>query len=397
MKVLIINSLYHPNEVGGAEKSVRILAETLLAQGHEPVIASTSGKDSIAWVNGVKVYYIRIPNLYSMRKAGEQASWKKPLWHLLDAANPFTLSRLRQVVYVEQPDLMHTNVIAGFSVQAWKVAREFQLPVVHTIRDHYLLCPRSELYRNGRKCERQCLRCRFLSMPKRASSKHVDAVTGVGKYILNEHLGKGYFTNARVKTHIYNPVNLPKLRATRSASNRDRNRLTFGYVGMLVEGKGIEFILQRFSEHHPPEAELKIFGRANDSQYENYLKQRYETDSIRFEGRREPDEIYNSIDVAVVPSLRDEAFGRIVPEANSYGKPVIVSNRGALPEIVRHGRTGFIFDLDREGDFERQVGHFIERRDILSQMAPECVKAAAEYDRIAIMKQYLSVYEEVVR
>ena len=79
MKVLIVNSLYHPNVVGGAEKSVQILAETLLANGHEPVIASTSDKDSIAWVNGVKVYYIRVPNLYWMLKAAEQPSWKKPL------------------------------------------------------------------------------------------------------------------------------------------------------------------------------------------------------------------------------------------------------------------------------------------------------------------------------
>lgn len=396
MKVLILNSLYHPNVVGGAEKSVQILAETLLANDHTPVIACTSDRNFIAWVNGVKVYYVKVPNLYWMRRAAEQASWKKPLWHLLDANNPYTPSPIAQIIRIEQPDVMHTNVLAGFSVGAWKAARDCRLPIVHTIRDHYLLCPRSELYHNGKKCEKQCLKCRLFSIPKRKTSALVDAVTGVGKYILNEHLTKGYFPKAKVSTHIYNPVQLPRAESFRESKTR-AGRLRFGYVGMLVEGKGIEFLLKRFSENRPGDAELRVFGRANDIQYENYLKETYQADNIHFEGRREPEEIYTSIDVAVVPSLRDEAFGRIVPEANSYGKPVLVSNRGALPEIVRHGQTGFIFDLDRKGDFEQQVKQIMRQPQMVARMAPECLKAAAEYDRVAVMKQYLSVYEEVAR
>ena len=95
-KILIINSLYHPNDVGGAERSVRLLAEGLKKNGFRPVIVSTAETDSIDHVNGIKVYYLRISNLYWMRTARQQPSYKKPFWHLLDSYNPFAASRLAQ-------------------------------------------------------------------------------------------------------------------------------------------------------------------------------------------------------------------------------------------------------------------------------------------------------------
>lgn len=38
MKIAYINSFYAPNEVGGAEKSVRFLAEAMVQQGHEACV-----------------------------------------------------------------------------------------------------------------------------------------------------------------------------------------------------------------------------------------------------------------------------------------------------------------------------------------------------------------------
>ena len=51
------------------------------------------------------------------------------------------------------------------------------------------------------------------------------------------------------------------------------------------------------------------------------------------------DDYYQCADAVIVPS-RSEAFGLVVLEAMRNGKPVIVSNRGSLPELVIHGITG---------------------------------------------------------
>jgi glycosyltransferase involved in cell wall biosynthesis len=61
-----------------------------------------------------------------------------------------------------------------------------------------------------------------------------------------------------------------------------------------------------------------------------------------------PDEIeaqMNEMDAVVVPS-RWEGFGLVVLEAMRCGKPVIVSDRGGLPELVIHGFNGLIFSFD---------------------------------------------------
>jgi glycosyltransferase involved in cell wall biosynthesis len=44
----------------------------------------------------------------------------------------------------------------------------------------------------------------------------------------------------------------------------------------------------------------------------------------------------------VMPSLVPEAFGRIPVEANRLGVPAIVTNRGALPEIIEDSITGVV-------------------------------------------------------
>ena len=43
---------------------------------------------------------------------------------------------------------------------------------------------------------------------------------------------------------------------------------------------------------------------------------------------------------------RWEAFGLVGVEAMKYGRPIIVSNRGALPELVKAEENGYIFDFD---------------------------------------------------
>ncbi|WP_251978011.1 glycosyltransferase family 4 protein [Salinicola avicenniae] len=67
----------------------------------------------------------------------------------------------------------------------------------------------------------------------------------------------------------------------------------------------------------------------------------------------------------IVPS-RWEGFGLVVLEAYRNATPVICSNRGALPELVRDGETGFVFDFD---DFSASLASVMERFDASDQAA----------------------------
>lgn len=59
---------------------------------------------------------------------------------------------------------------------------------------------------------------------------------------------------------------------------------------------------------------------------------------------RELTELLNLARVVIVPSEWPEPFGMVVLEAWREARPVIVTRRGALAEIVEHGRTGIVID-----------------------------------------------------
>ncbi|MGG7377432.1 glycosyltransferase, partial [Escherichia coli] len=62
-------------------------------------------------------------------------------------------ARVREAVAAARPDVVHTNNLPGVTTAIWEVSRQLGIPVVHTIHDYYLLCPRVTLQRrDGRPC-----------------------------------------------------------------------------------------------------------------------------------------------------------------------------------------------------------------------------------------------------
>jgi glycosyltransferase involved in cell wall biosynthesis len=92
----------------------------------------------------------------------------------------------------------------------------------------------------------------------------------------------------------------------------------------------------------------------------------------------------------VMPLLCDEPFGLVVVEALASGTPVVAWRRGAMPEIVEHGVTGFLVD-DVAGAVEAVSQlHSLHRSD--------CVQAArTRFSDAAMAAGYTSVYEELAQ
>lgn len=70
----------------------------------------------------------------------------------------------------------------------------------------------------------------------------------------------------------------------------------------------------------------------------------------------EIDRLYAAADVSVLPT-HTEAFPRAITEAYAFGLPCIATCVGGIPEIVEHGRNGFLFEVDDNGAL---AGHMLE-------------------------------------
>ncbi len=381
MKILFINTLYYPNFVGGAEKSIQVLAENLVSDGNDVVVISTNSKSYIDKINGVKVYYENPKNLYwSSEDRKNNTILEKFIWHGLDAYNIRIKERIGAILDQENPDVVHTNNLSGISVLAWKIAKNKGFKVVHTIRDYYLICPKTTMFKNNTNCKNQCLDCRIFSFSKKKLSNYVDAVVGVSNFVLEKHLRLGYFSTDVLTKVIGNEIVInpsPKKRF-------DLKKVSFGYLGRLTESKGIEYLLSIFSNLSGVDNWELIVAGKGEAEYENELKIKYNNLRIKFVGVVNSDEFYNNIDVLIVPSLWHEPFGRVIIEGIKHKKIVIASKRGGIQELTG---LSHLFDPDKKDDLENLVLSVLKNQT-LSELNYEY--------KNNITNQYFELYKSIL-
>lgn len=90
----------------------------------------------------------------------------------------------------------------------------------------------------------------------------------------------------------------------------------------------------------------------------------------------------------LLPSLAPETSSLVAMEAMACGTPVIAFPNGALPEIVEHGRTGFLV---------RDVGEMAEAIHAVSEIDPEDCRAVARerFSLDRMTRAYLGVYRKL--
>ncbi|MFY9317915.1 MAG: glycosyltransferase family 4 protein [Burkholderiales bacterium] len=392
MIVSLVSSLYGPHAHGGAERVAQSVAEALAGQGHEVHVISLSKSNRVerTELNGVRVHYVPLRNLYWPFPVSPAGVAMKAAWHAIDAHNPAMARRVGALLDEIRPEVVNTHNLAGFSAAVWPEVARRGLRLVHTLHDYYLLCPYSTMFRREANCASPCLRCRIPTAPRRALSRHVQGVIGVSRFVLERHLEQGLFSRARSSV-VYNGYRGPALAAeqTRAVSGK----LQIGFLGSLVPAKGLDRLVDAFLDLPPRVAELRIAG-SGDPAYEALLKTRSaQRDDLRWLGVVRPEEFLPGLDVLVVPSLFHEPMGRVVVEAFSHGLPVIAARRGGIPELFR-GACGWLYEPDDPGGLPAILREILARREVLEPMRMAARGAARRFPLEAMLEGYLLAYRE---
>ncbi len=108
---------------------------------------------------------------------------------------------------------------------------------------------------------------------------------------------------------------------------------------------------------------------------------------------------YMMADVVVSASTDPEAFGRIVAEAQSMGRPVVVADHGGAAEQVRSGETGWLFAPGNAGSLTRALDQALsvtaERRAAISAASQAHVRR--HYTRRGMCAATLAIYAELAQ
>ncbi|MFH1485654.1 MAG: glycosyltransferase [Chloroflexota bacterium] len=107
--------------------------------------------------------------------------------------------------------------------------------------------------------------------------------------------------------------------------------------------------------------------------------------------REQTRDLYRSHKALIHLVNYQEAFGLAVVEAMACGMPVICNRMGALPELVRHGKTGFVVDTWEEAED-------IIRQDLVSNIDPmDCQRQAKKFGIEKSTQGYLKLFGEMVK
>jgi glycosyltransferase involved in cell wall biosynthesis len=395
MRILMINTLYPPIAVGGAERSVCLLAEALARSGDQVAVVSLhpEPQETVESRNDVRVYRLPMDHRYWPFGGGEKPGKVARLWwHLGEAWNIRAAERVGRILDLEKPDVVHTNNLCGFSVAVWREVKKRKIRLVHTLRDYYLLCSRSALFREGSVCIQRCTDCKALTANRRPASQLVDAVVSISEYVLKCHTQCNYFSGAPAAV-IYN---IGGTKTIPSPKSHREDTLFFGCIGRLEDEKGIRVVLEATQRLSAPNWRLKIAGVGLDG-YVDALKERFTDPRIEWLGFTSPQQFYASIDVTIVSSVWPEPLSRTVIETFASGKSAICAQSGGIPEIANMGRVVATYPAKDSQLLAEIMDQAMLNVDLWRSGGFRNASAESLFDDRSISSSYRAVYQEDMR
>jgi len=371
MKVLLIHDFYQ--QYGGEDAAA--LAERRLLEEHGNEVTSyTRHNDEIKGYNLQDKIKFFSETIYSLR----------------------TKRELSSLVRTSRPDVAYIhNVFPLISPSVYHTLHSLKVPSLQVVHDFRFLCPQGQFYTNGHICERckqgnylnairyRCHRDSYALSALYATSIGLSRLAGVLRkisgFICLTEFAKLKLLEAGVsEDKLFIKPNF--IDATQvSPCPGDGNYLV--YLGRLSREKGLWTLVRAFEVLKEPL--LKIVGTGPlEAPLKAYVRERGIT-NIEFVGFKDGVEKWELLKgslLAVFPSEWYETFGLVALEAYAAGKPVVASDIGGLPYIVRNGKSGMLFQPGSAADLAEKVRYLIER--------PAEIQAMGRYGRQLVESEY---------
>jgi glycosyltransferase involved in cell wall biosynthesis len=169
------------------------------------------------------------------------------------------------------------------------------------------------------------------------------------------------------------------------------------YVGRLEPEKGIQLLLEsmKYLVEVLPSAVLHVVG---DGSLSDLLKQIVKRDAldgkaILYGKRIDTPPFYASADICVFPSF-SESFANTSIEAMAAGRPVIATNIGGLPELIKDFENGLLVDPTKQGLIEGIVRLWRDK-SLMKRMSNNNLEKAKGFDWSRVAERWVHLYERL--
>ncbi len=177
------------------------------------------------------------------------------------------------------------------------------------------------------------------------------------------------------------------------------NSLIVGTAGRLVPVKGPEFLIKA-AKYIISEYPDTYFIFTGDGPLEQDLKRKALemgiSENIIFLGwRNDVAKIISIYDIFVLPSL-NEGMGRVLVEAMALGKPIVASNIGGIPDLVIHGKNGFLVPPKDPEELAKYIQILLEDEEKREKMGLAGKEMSLNFSTENMVEKIAELYEELL-
>jgi len=403
--------------INGVATFAHNLADGLADRGHEVMVLAPSTDGKLSYETEGAVTVVRLPStklpvypdqIHEVPEARAIFGMKMPRVIYRNGLNVswWPYPEIKAALDKFQPDVIHNQTPGGVGLAVVRYAKRRDVPVVQTGHAYPDNITRQVwLPKTAKRGVDEMVRryfanflekSEYATMPTKMAVRDIALAGGKKRQFdvpivaISNGIDLSEFAPGKAPLSVYKKWKIPQ------------NREIVGNVGRVDREKSLDVLIRAFAKMAPlrPKAHLVIVGDGKDAGRLVELVRKLKLGKrVTFTGaipREELPEIYRTFDVFATCS-QTETQGIVLMEAMASGVPVVAVRAGAVGDIVKNNKTGF---LKRGGDV-RGVSNSIlailkhpAKRKVLVAGAHEILK---EHDLDTTLEEFEKIYRKVAR
>jgi len=417
LRILYVVHDFPPEVIAGTELHALWISRELSKQfeififtrTYDPSLGEYVVRDEV--LRGLRIRRVKFSDL----------DWMHP-------ANLYLNPRIEDLfeAYLEEvkPNLVHVHHTVGLSASIIQIIAERGYPMLLQIQDFHYMCDRmflrdaSDKLCDGPQDGGKCAKCiRLDSAPfipkdllplysgnifEQAGIERTDYMKTLmllpNRIISPSQFVKNKFVEFGVPESriLVMPIGV-SVKPFHGRPQRHKKRVVFGFLGNVVQHKGVQILIEAFRRVDEKRARLEIHGATNDVMLADKFRAEASNLDVRFMGAysqvRLPRILLN-LDAVILPSIVHESYSLVAHEALAAKVPVIVSSIPAQGEAVREGVDGFHFRHDDPADLARIMNTLARHPEKLAELRRSIRKVRSVKDE---SKEMAELYRELIQ
>ncbi len=405
MKILACHNFYRRH--GGADVVMLHTQEFLEELGHEVIPFAMKHPENLP--SPYSRYFVQQVD-YSTLRPSQVIKTAREAARILFSIEAYR--NISALIRETKPDLAHGhNIYHELSPSILVALKRAGIPTVVTLHDYKLICPNLKMQVGGKICER-CLGGNYLNAVKyccvhdsRLGSllcgiegflhrslyrTHIDMFISPSRFLKGKMVEAGFPAERIV--HVPNAVPI----ASRKPAYKHGEYALF--LGLLIQEKGPTVLVEAMKRI--PDVPLKIAGRGY---LDGALREQIEKAGLKnvelvgfVTGDRLEELVHNSRFV-VMPSIWYENYPMTILDAYSWGKPVVGSDLGGIPEMITPGEHGMLANHSDPDDLAAKMKAVWDDPDLAVEMGRKArARIEAELSPEVYIEKVLAVYRTLL-